>query len=107
MPDTDLQPGEILAGKFRIEQVLGRGGMGVVVAATHIHLDERVAIKFLLPDHGEASKAAHRFKREARLLAGLRSPNTIQLYEYGDAEGLMFMVFLRSFWLVSVPTPNL
>jgi serine/threonine-protein kinase len=44
-----VRPGDVLAGKYRIERVLGVGGMGVVVAATHIQLDEKVAIKFLLP----------------------------------------------------------
>src|SRR5690606_21074786 len=45
-----IEPGMVLAGKFRIEQVLGQGGMGVVVAAHHLQLDERVALKFLLPE---------------------------------------------------------
>jgi serine/threonine protein kinase len=42
--------GEVIAGKYRVERVLGVGGMGVVVAAHHIGLDEKVAIKFLLPE---------------------------------------------------------
>ena len=44
--DATLKPGVVLAGKFRIERVLGQGGMGVVVAAHHLQLDERVALKF-------------------------------------------------------------
>ena len=44
-----VSQGTILAGKYRVERVLGVGGMGVVVAARHLDLDERVAIKFLLP----------------------------------------------------------
>jgi serine/threonine-protein kinase len=44
-----VQEGDILAGKYRIDKILGAGGMGVVVAAHHIRLDEKVAIKFLLP----------------------------------------------------------
>ena len=44
-----VHEGEVLAGKYRVEKVLGVGGMGVVVAARHIQLDERVALKFLLP----------------------------------------------------------
>jgi len=48
-PDGHPQPGEILAGKYVIEDVLGVGGMGVVVAARHLALRQRVAVKFLLP----------------------------------------------------------
>ena len=44
-----VQEGDVLVGKYRVERVLGAGGMGVVVAARHLRLDERVAIKFLLP----------------------------------------------------------
>ncbi|HOU94097.1 MAG TPA: hypothetical protein PLU22_23765, partial [Polyangiaceae bacterium] len=45
-----VKPGDVIAGKFRVEQVLGSGGVGVVVAARHLQLDERVALKFLLPN---------------------------------------------------------
>ena len=45
-----VREGDILAGKYRVERILGAGGMGVVVAAHHIQLDERVAIKFLRPE---------------------------------------------------------
>ncbi|HTA91533.1 MAG TPA: serine/threonine protein kinase, partial [Polyangiaceae bacterium] len=60
---TEVQEGQILAGKFRIERVLGQGGMGVVVAATHIQLDERVALKFLLPAALSNPEAVARFAR--------------------------------------------
>jgi len=52
----EIPGGQPLAGKYRIERVLGQGGMGVVVAAHHIHLDEVVAIKFLLPRPSAMSK---------------------------------------------------
>ena len=45
-----VRPGEVLAGKYRVERVLGVGGMGVVVAAQHLQLDQKVALKFLLPE---------------------------------------------------------
>ena len=44
-----IRPGDVVAGKYRVDRVLGEGGMGIVVAATHEHLDQRVALKFLLP----------------------------------------------------------
>jgi len=48
--DVGARPGEIVGGKYRVERVLGAGGMGVVVSAHHIQLDEKVALKFLLPE---------------------------------------------------------
>ena len=62
-----VRKGDILAGKYRVERVLGAGGMGVVVAAHHLQLDEKVAIKFLLPDMVSNADAVGRFAREARV----------------------------------------
>src|SRR5262245_50018509 len=58
--------GEVLAGKYRVDKVIGSGGMGVVVLAHHLQLDERVAIKFLLQDALANKEAVARFVREAR-----------------------------------------
>lgn len=66
-------PGSILAGKFRVERVLGQGGMGVVVAATHLQLEQLVAIKFLLPEACAVPNAIARFMQEARAAAKIRS----------------------------------
>ena len=60
-------------GKYRVERVLGAGGMGVVVEATHLALDERVALKFLLPAFAKSPEAAVRFAREARAAAKIKS----------------------------------
>ena len=49
-PNLPVQPGEVLLGKYRVDRILGAGGIGIIVAAHHLQLDERVAIKFLLPD---------------------------------------------------------
>src|SRR5262245_32335770 len=64
--------GDVLAGKYRIGRVLGRGGMGVVVAASHVTLRQPVAIKFLLPSSLGKSKLAMRLVREARAAAALK-----------------------------------
>jgi len=79
-------PGQILLGKYRIERVLGVGGMGVVVAATHVQLEERVAIKFLLPEalgHGEA---VARFVREARAAVKIKSEHVARVSDVGSLE---------------------
>jgi hypothetical protein len=81
-----LSPGEILADKYRIEEVLGAGGMGVVVAATHLQLQVRVAIKLLRPDvvADQASGAAtERLLREARATAQIKSDHVARIIDVG------------------------
>jgi serine/threonine-protein kinase len=75
--------GDILAGKFQIERVLGQGGMGFVVAATHIHLGQRVALKFLLPELASDRAVVERFLREARSSAQLRSEHICRVSDVG------------------------
>jgi len=77
-------PGETLAGKYRVERVLGRGGMGVVVAARHLELDERVAIKFLVDDASMA--AVERFTREARAAVKVKGEHVCRVFDFGRLE---------------------
>lgn len=91
--DTDVYPGQTLAGKFRIERVLGRGGMGVVVSATHIQLDEKVALKFLLPEALKNQEAVRRFEREARAAVKIKSEHVARVTDVGTLEtGAPYMV---------------
>jgi tRNA A-37 threonylcarbamoyl transferase component Bud32 len=90
---TEVHEGQILAGKFRIERVLGQGGMGVVVAATHIQLDERVALKFLLPEALSNPEAVARFAREARAAVKIKSEHVARVSDVGTLEsGSPYMV---------------
>lgn len=90
---SEVKQGEILAGKYRIEQVLGQGGMGVVVAARHLHLDEYVAIKFLLPDALRSEEAVARFAREARAAVKIKSEHVARVTDVGTLEsGSPYMV---------------
>src|SRR5687767_10749596 len=57
---------EVLADKYRVERVIGRGGMGIVLAAWHLALDQRVALKCLQPELAQNGDSAARFLREAR-----------------------------------------
>ncbi|MGC4086331.1 MAG: serine/threonine-protein kinase [Polyangiaceae bacterium] len=89
----NVRPGEVLADKYRIEQVLGQGGMGVVVQATHVQLDERVAIKFLLPAALENEEAVMRFSREARAAVKIKSEHVARVTDVGTlTSGCPYMV---------------
>src|ERR1700704_3016895 len=58
MKDGIAAVGDVLAGKYRVDKILGIGGMGMVVAATHLELDQRVALKFMLPNASESPETA-------------------------------------------------
>jgi eukaryotic-like serine/threonine-protein kinase len=79
MSEGPVREGEVLAGKYRVERVLGMGGMGVVVAAWHLQLDERVALKFLLPGFAENGEVVARFAREARSAAKIKSEHVARV----------------------------
>jgi len=83
-PLAPVLPGETLAGKYRVERVLGRGGMGIVVAARHLQLDERVAIKFLLGERSDSS--AERFLREGRAAAKVKGEHVCRVFDFGRLE---------------------
>ncbi len=88
-----VEPGQILLGKYRIERVLGMGGMGVVVAATHVTLEERVAIKFLLPQALTNGEAVARFLREARAAVRIKSEHVARVTDVGQLEtGAPYMI---------------
>jgi len=90
---SGVRAGDVLAGKYRVDQVLGVGGMGVVVAAHHIHLDDRVAIKFLLPETLGNSDAVMRFAREARAAVKIKSEHVARVTDVGTMEnGAPYMV---------------
>src|SRR6478752_489071 len=89
----ELNEGEVLAGKYRIERVLGQGGMGIVVAATHLQLGERVALKFLLPEALSNPLAVERFAREARAAVKIKSEHVARVSDVGTLEnGAPYMV---------------
>jgi eukaryotic-like serine/threonine-protein kinase len=88
-----LQEGDLLAGKYRIAKILGIGGMGTVVAAHHIHLDEKVAIKVLLAEIVSNHEAITRFAREARAAAKIKSEHVARVIDVGSLEsGAPYMV---------------
>jgi serine/threonine-protein kinase len=79
--------GDVLAGKYRVERQLGRGGFGLVVAARHIALDEQVAVKILLPEAVQSQHAVQRFLREGRATIKIRSEHVVKVHDIGTLEG--------------------
>jgi eukaryotic-like serine/threonine-protein kinase len=91
--DVGVREGDVLAGKYRVERILGVGGMGVVVAAHHLQLDEKVALKFLLPDAVLQPEAVARFDREARAAVKIKSDHVARVTDVGKLEsGSPYMV---------------
>lgn len=97
MAASPVRVGEVLAEKYRVEEILGQGGMGIVVAAWHLELEQRVAVKFLLPDFAENREAAERFRREARAAVKIQSEHVARVVDVGTMSGgipYMVMEFL-------------
>ena len=81
MPET------VIAGRYELEQLLGRGGMSEVYRAQDRELGRRVALKLLAPDADTA-----RFEREARAVAALSHPNILAIHDFGSDDGIFFVV---------------
>lgn len=99
---VDLSLGQLFAGRYRIESILGRGGMGVVYKASDAQLDETVAIKTLPGDVMTRSpEDLERFKREIRLARKITHRNVLRTYDYGEADGVYFisMEYVRGYTL--------
>lgn len=91
--ELNLEAGTVLAGKYRVDRILGQGGMGVVVEARHLALDERVALKFLLPEYASHPEASARFLREARAAVKIKSEHVARVSDVGTLEsGAPYMV---------------
>lgn len=95
---AEVASGEVLAGKYRIEQKLGEGGMGVVYAATHLALDQPVAIKLLRTEMASHPEVAERFQREARAAAMIKSEHVARVLDVStldSGEPYMVMEYLE------------
>lgn len=90
---SHLQPGTLIAGKYRLEVEIGRGSMGSVYRAVHVTLGQRVAIKLISAEHLQSSEARRRFSVEAKAAAKLRSRHVVQVYDDGETpEGNPYIV---------------
>jgi serine/threonine protein kinase len=86
----NLEPGTLFVG-YRIEEMLDRGGMGVVYKANDVDLDRTVALKLIAPEHTGNPDAVARFKAEARLAASLEHPNIVPIHRGGEIEGVLYL----------------
>jgi serine/threonine-protein kinase len=86
-PEIGIRKGDLIADKYRVDRILGVGGMGVVVAAYHLRLDEVVAIKLLLPEALADADAMRRFEREARAAVKIKSEHASRIIDVGTLDG--------------------
>ena len=84
MATVRFSPGDVLRGKYKIKRVLGEGGMGVVVRATHLRLEQDVAIKMLREEGASNPHVVERFAREARAAARLRGEHAVRILDVDD-----------------------
>jgi len=95
---SEIEPGTIVAGKYRVDRVIGIGGMGFVVAATHLQLDQKLALKFLRNESLDNQEVVQRFLREARASVRLRGEHVARVYDVGvhdDGRPFMVMEYLE------------
>ena len=81
-----MKPGTLIDGKYRIEAVLGQGGMGAVYRAWHLGTERHVALKVLLPTLQNSREAVDRFQREARAAGRLKSPHIVGIFDFGTTR---------------------
>lgn len=96
MMDSDPYIGQVLDEKYRLERLLGRGGMGKVYLATHLGTERYVALKLITPQFMRNEEFMARFKREARAAGRLRHPNVVDVTDFGfahtGAEAVAYLV---------------
>jgi serine/threonine-protein kinase len=111
----DAKLGDVIAGRYRLEKILGEGGMGAVYEATQLNLNRAVALKLMHAAVGAGTDAKARFEREARVSGALHHPNAVKIFDFGeDEDGRLYLVMeklrgttLRSFVSDQLPPMGL
>ena len=91
VPQSVLEVGAILAGRYEILQTLGQGGMGAVYKARDLELDRMVALKVIRPELAKNPAIIDRFKQELRLSQQVTHKNVIRIYDLGEGDGVKFI----------------
>src|SRR5688572_15411151 len=86
-----LAEGQMVAGRYRVHRLLGKGGFGAVYEAEHVGLGKRIAIKVLLPKLAANVGVIQRFVREARAAASIGHPGVVEVFDVGSENGLAFI----------------
>jgi serine/threonine-protein kinase len=89
------QPGAVIGGQYRVDSLIGMGGMGAVFAGTHLRTGRAVAVKWMLPQAAASKEALQRFIAEAQATARIEHPNVVHIYDYGEDGGAPFLVMER------------
>src|SRR6476619_7393025 len=79
-----------LAG-YRIDEVIGQGGMGTVYRAEQVHLGRNVALKIMAPELAGEASFRERFLRESQIAAGLEHPNVVPVFDAGEVDGVLYI----------------
>ncbi|MBK8237690.1 MAG: protein kinase [Deltaproteobacteria bacterium] len=79
--------GQVLDRRYRLDEVIGEGGMGVVFRATHVLIGKRFAVKVLRPEHLDAAELVQRFLLEAKVASSLKHPNVVEITDFGELPG--------------------
>jgi serine/threonine-protein kinase len=87
------QPGDLIADRYELEEVVGSGGMSSVFRARDLQLEREVAVKILLERYAADPEYLERFRREARAVARLSHPNIVTVIDRGDDDGRQYIVF--------------
>ena len=84
--------GDVIVERYRLDSILGKGAMGLVFAATQLTLHRKIALKLMLPEYSMDPEYRQRFEREARTSSLLRHPNAVEVYDFGEFEGLTRLI---------------
>jgi len=90
--DLGVEAGQVIADKYRVQRLLGRGGMGSVWQCEHLSLMSQVAVKVIKPQVAKNKNSVARFMREAKAAAMLRSPHVVQILDHGTDGDIAFIV---------------
>src|SRR5436190_5828460 len=84
--------GKVVDGRYRVLEVIGRGGMGVVYRVEHVRMGKIAAMKVLHRDLAQDPEIIARFEREAAAVSRLHHPHTVQVFDFGTAQGALYLI---------------